>query len=55
MNNNHFIIVILNIVIIFNFRSKTVSDDENTTTKDMAIADKLINVSIYYFLMRKIN
>lgn len=37
--------VIVN-VIIFIFRSKTVSEDENTTTKDMTIADKLVNVSI---------
>jgi len=33
---------------IFNFRSKTVSEDENTTSKDMTLADKLINVSIRY-------
>lgn len=31
---------------IFNYRSKTVSEDENTTSKDMTLADKLVNVSI---------
>lgn len=30
---------------VFDFRSKTVSEDENTTSKDMMLADKLVHVS----------
>lgn len=45
--------LVFNKIIVYNcfkclhdFRSKTVSEDENTTTKDMMIADKLVNVCI---------
>lgn len=37
------------VIVLFNFRSKTENEDENTTSKDVTLVEKLISVSINRF------